>query len=75
MMKRIITLPMILFVMAGCKQSGTHSDDIITVNVTASYHKKKLILQDFMDVEYIPLETTDEFITHGFIQDISVRIS
>ena len=29
-----------------------------------------MILQDFMDVEYIPLETTDEFICQGFIQAI-----
>lgn len=29
-----------------------------------------MILQDFMDVEYISLETTDEFICQGFIQAI-----
>ena len=34
----------------------------ITVDITANYPKKEMILQDFMDVEYIPLETTDEFI-------------
>lgn len=31
-------------------------------------NKKDLILQDFMDVEYIPLETNDEFINQGFVR-------
>ena len=43
----------------GNKQS---SDDIIMVDVNKSYPKKELILQDYFDVEYIPLETTDEFL-------------
>ncbi|MDR1356210.1 MAG: 6-bladed beta-propeller [Tannerellaceae bacterium] len=64
----------ILFVTAGCvgcKPSGITSNDIITVDVTASYPKKELILQDCFDVEYVPLETTDEFITRANIQTIS----
>jgi hypothetical protein len=41
------------FIMAGwgCKQSGAPNNDIITVDVTANYPKKELILQDFMDVD------------------------
>ena len=70
-MKRIITvLPVILFVMAGCgggKQSDNQKNDLIVVDVTASYPKKELILQDFMDVEYIPLETTDDFLCQGSV--------
>jgi hypothetical protein len=77
-MKKVNTIfVMILFVMAGCggcKPSGTHSDDFITVDVTASYPKKELVLQDFMDVEYIPLETTDEFLCQGLVQDIGKDI-
>jgi hypothetical protein len=73
-MKRVNTISAItLFVIAGCvgcKQSGTQSDDFITVDVTASYPKKELILQEFMDVEYIPLETTDEFVSQGLVQAI-----
>jgi hypothetical protein len=66
-----------LFIIAGCggcKQSGAQSDDFITVDVTASYPKKELILQDFMDVEYIPLETTDDFITQGFVKAIGKEL-
>ena len=57
----------ILIIVAGCSQSGIQREDLITVNVTAQYPKKELILQDFMDVEYIPLETTDEFLCQGSI--------
>ena len=52
----------------GNKPSG--NDDFITVDVTASYPKKELILQDFMDVEYIPLETGGEFYTQGNVRTI-----
>jgi len=61
-----------LFIIVGCggeKQAG--NDYFITVDVTKSYSdKKELILQDFMDVEYIALETTDEFVNQGFVQDV-----
>jgi hypothetical protein len=60
--------------MAGCAGEKQSADDVITVDVTATYSKKELILQDFMDVEYIPLETTDEFLTQGFVQAIGKDI-
>jgi hypothetical protein len=66
----VITLLAVMAGCGGCKQSGNQSDDFITVDVTASYPKKELILQDFMDVEYIPLETNDDFVCQGFVQDI-----
>jgi hypothetical protein len=72
-MKKLITLPIILFVIAGwggCKQSTTQVDELIIVDVTANYPNKNLILQDFMDVEYIPLETNDEFVCQDFVRDI-----
>jgi hypothetical protein len=76
-MKRLITLSMILLIIAGCggcKQSDAQSDDLIIVDVTANYPKIELILQDFMDVEYIPLETTDEFLTQGLVQAVGKDI-
>ncbi len=73
-MKRSTTISAaILFVMSGfigCNQPKPKSEDFITVDVTATYPKKELILQDFMDVEYIPLESTDSFITMAHVQDI-----
>ena len=74
MKKEIKTLTIILFITAGlvgCKQSETNH--LITVDVTKSYPKKELILQDFMDVEYIPLETNNEFVTQGVVMAIGSK--
>jgi hypothetical protein len=77
-MRRTTTLSVIiLLVMAGCigcNPSATQNDGFITVDVTASYPNKELILQDFLDVEYIPLETTDEFLTSAKIHAIGKDI-
>ena len=35
--------------------------------------KKELVLQDFMDVEYIPLETNDEFINRACVQAVGEK--
>ena len=74
MKNQITTLTIILFVTAGfvgCKKSDTNH--LITVDVTKSYPKKELILQDFMDVEYIPLETNNEFVTQGVVMAIDKK--
>ena len=70
-MKRVNLLVTIilLVVMTGCGRNQP-TDDIVTVDVTKSYPEKKLNLQDFMGVEYIALETTDEFLTQGRVMDI-----
>ncbi len=68
----------ILFVMSGfigCNQSKPKSEGLIIVDVTnTDYPIKELILQDFMDVEYIALETNDDFINQGFVQSIGQKI-
>ena len=54
--------------MAGCgggRKSGNENDGFIKVDVTRSYPKKELILQNIMDVEYIALETRDGFYCQG----------
>ena len=74
-MKRIESiLVFILLVMAGCGGGKQLTDDFITVDVTANYPHKELILQDFMDVEYIALETTDEFLNQGNVLAIGKKI-
>ena len=61
-----ISAIILLVVMAGCGGGGKQpTDDIITVDVRKSYPKKELILQDCFDVEYIQLETTDEFLVRA----------
>jgi hypothetical protein len=74
-MKRTNTiLAIILLVMTGCGENKQSQDDVITVDVTKSYPEKELILQDFMDVEYIALETTDEFLTQGIVKAVGKEI-
>lgn len=60
----------LLMVLAGCGENKQSNDDLLIVDVSKSYPKKELILQDLMDVEYIALETSDEFLTQGSIQDV-----
>lgn len=61
-------------VMVGCKGERQSAANLLTVDVNANYPEKELILQDFMDVEYVPLETTDEFITQGVVEAIGNNI-
>ena len=58
-----ILVALFLFGCGNGKQK--ESDGLITVDVSKSYPKKELILQDLFDIEYLPLETTDEFVTAG----------
>lgn len=62
----------LMALLAGCGKENKETN-IITVDVNASHPEKELILQDFMDVEYIPLETNDEFITQGDVMDIGEK--
>lgn len=77
-MKRSLSiLAIILLIVLGCsesKRSEVTADCFITVDVTAKYPKKELILQDIFDIEYIPLETNDEFITAANIHAIGKDI-
>ena len=75
-MKTLIFIEAILLlVMISCGSDNTSTDGFITVNVTKSSYspKKELVLQDFMDVEYIPLETNDEFVNHGNVQAVGEK--
>ena len=67
-------LAIIILVMTGCGGNKQSSDAGISIDVTANYPKKELILQDFMDVEYIPLETVDGFYCQGMVQAIGIDI-
>ena len=75
-MKKAIFISIIsLLITAGCGRNKQSNDELITVDVTkTNYPKKELILQDFMDVEYIPLETNNYFLNQGFVQAIDKEI-
>lgn len=63
-----------LLTTTGCKKQNQTAGDLVTVDVTkTSFPKKELVLQDFMDVEYIPLETNDEFVNQGHVQAVGEK--
>ena len=75
-MKTLIYIETILLlVMTGCGSDNASTDGFITVDVTKSSYspKKELVIQDFMDVEYIPLETNDEFVNQGYVNAIGEK--
>ena len=64
----------ILLITTGCKRQDQTAEDLITVDVTQnSFPKKELVLQDFMEVEYIPLETNDEFVNRACVQAVGEK--
>lgn len=75
-MKGRLTISLLLpLLLIGCGDGNRQpADDLITVDVTANYPKKELILQDFMDVEYVPLETTDDFLVKGRVMDVGKNL-
>ena len=72
-MKVNLISAVLLFALAGCGKDKQSTDEFVTINVSKDYPEKELILQDIMNVEYIALETTDEFITHGNVMDIGEK--
>ena len=71
-MKRVNIIFATILLLAGCggNRQVYESEGFITIDVTTSFPKKELILQDFMDVEYISLETDGEFYCQGMVQAI-----
>lgn len=70
-----VVLLFISLILIGCSENNVNGIDFITVDIEDTpSSKKELILQDFMDVEYIPLETTNDFINQGYVQDIGAEV-
>lgn len=70
-MKRINVVIVLFLILGwiGCSKDD-EAANVVMVDIAGNYPKKELLLQDFMDVEYIPLETNDEFITQGDVMAI-----
>ena len=76
-MKKITTISTIflLALLTSCdNRNNQPTGDIITINVTANFPHRALILQDFMNVEYIILEDADDFLTQGVVLDVGNEI-
>ena len=76
-MKKVILILAILLIVRveseGQRQVG--NDELITVDVRRDYSsKKELILQDFFDVEYVYLETNNDFLNQGVVMDVGKEI-
>ena len=65
--KTFISAITLMAALVACENPSTNSE-LITIDVESSYPEKELLLQDFADVEYVPLETTDEFINKGIVK-------
>ena len=68
----VLSVAAFLSIMSSC--CGFQGDDLVkVVDLTLDYPQKEFIVQDFLDVEYIPLETNDEFITQGDVLAIGEK--
>ncbi len=67
-MKRtsLYLLCLLTLVFSGCHESKKENDPI-TIDVTKKFPQKDLYLQDFLDIEYIPLEMNDKFLCGGLV--------
>lgn len=57
---------------AAC-HSNDKTDGLMTIDLNQYYPEKELTLQDFMEVEYVPLESTDQFITSANIKAVGEK--
>lgn len=59
----------LLLMMIGCKKDvSLENENVIIVNVTKDeYPHKDIILQDFMEIEYVALDSSDDFLCQGHI--------
>ena len=72
---KVLNLTIFLLLIIGCGgKRQADNESFITIDVTANYPTKELILQDFMDVEYVLLETSDDFICEGFLLAVGKEI-
>ena len=67
--KKLFAILLLVAVCVGCGAEKEQTT-MVTVDIATEHSEKEVVLQDFMDVEYIPLETSDEFVTQGSVMDI-----
>jgi len=60
-MKQKVFFILISVILTGC-QKTIKSGELVEIDISKSYPKKEIHLQDVADIEYIPLETTDDIL-------------
>ena len=76
-MKNIHIIWIVLsLMMIGCKKNvSLENGDVIMIDVAKDgYSQKEIILQDFMDVEYIALDSSDDFLCQGQVLAVGAKI-
>ena len=73
MKKTFITAIVMMATLVACESPSTKLE-LVTINVESDYPEKELILQDIVDVEYVPLETNDEFINKGWVKAVGKNL-
>lgn len=72
--KYLSCLFLFLSICFGCTpKEQVAEDDIIRINVTEEYPKKKMVLQDMASVEYIRLETPENLLWKGQVNALTDR--
>ena len=59
----LILIPFVALLLGGGCTEKPH--EMITVDPSANYPKKEYVVQDILQVEYVPLQTDDQFVTQG----------
>ncbi|MBR4380858.1 MAG: 6-bladed beta-propeller [Bacteroidaceae bacterium] len=72
MMKRLTGWILAGVLLTAC-QNNENPNVLMTIDLNQFYPEKELILQDFMEVEYVPLESSDEFITSATIKAVGEK--
>ena len=71
--KTFISAITLMATLMACENSSTQTE-LVTIDVESNYPEKELTLQDFVDVEYVPLETNDEFINKGWVKAVGKNL-
>ena len=71
--RHVLVLLGVLSVMTTSCNPSTETESLVTIDMGATYPKKTLVVQDFLDVEYVPLETNDEFVTQGYVRALGEK--
>lgn len=72
MNRNLFTVLIALLSFAAC-QPAASPPKLTTIDLNADFPEKTLTVQDFMDVEYVPLETAAEVVLYGSIRAVGQR--
>ena len=66
-MKQTVFFILLSMILVGCQSGSQQSKtgELIEIDISKNYTKKEIHLQNVADIEYIPLETTDDILLSG----------